>query len=265
MPAPGACALDLNADLGELVGDDPEHLDDLLLRVVTSANVACGGHAGDDASMARVCRLAADRGVAVGAQVSYVDREGFGRRRLDVAPDELAAQLVAQVDVLRRHARAAGTDVSYLKPHGALYNVAADDTAVAEGVVAAVLRDADAQGRVLPVLTLPTGALAGAARDAGVPVVGEAFADRGYTSAGRLVPRGQPGALVQDADEVVARVLRLAREGSVVAVTGEVVALDAASVCLHSDTPGAAATATSLRAALEAAGVVVRTFVEQVP
>lgn len=262
MATHGAPELDLNADLGEGVGDDPEALDDLLLRAVTSANVACGGHAGDDASMARVCRIAAERGVAIGAQVSYVDRSGFGRTRLDVGSDVLERQLVDQVDVLRGHARSAGSDVRYLKPHGALYNAAADDHDVARAIVRAVLRDAEATGRALPVLTLPGCALAREALDVGLAVAAEAFADRGYTAAGRLVPRGEPGALVLDPQEVVERVLRLVRDGLLVAVDGSVVPARPRSVCLHSDTPGAAATVAALREALDRAGVRVRPFTD---
>ena len=262
MTPPEGPALDLNADLGEGVGDSPEALDDELLRAVTSANVACGGHAGDDASMARVCRLAAERGVAIGAQVSYVDREGFGRVRLDVRRDRLEDQLVEQIETLRGHARHAGSDVQYVKPHGALYNAAADDPDIARAVVGAVVRAAETTGALLPLLTLPGCVQARTAEQAGVPVAGEAFADRGYTALGRLVPRGEPGALVTDPDAVVARVLRLVTQGVLVAVDGTVVAVRAASVCMHSDTPGAAATAAALRHALEDADVRVRPFVQ---
>jgi 5-oxoprolinase (ATP-hydrolysing) subunit A len=243
-------ALDLNADLGEGIGDDPDALDDALLRTVTSANVACGGHAGDDLSMARVCRTAVERGVAIGAQVSYVDREGFGRTRLDVPCGELEGQLLDQVQALRVHARDAGADVEYVKPHGALYNAAVDDPHVARAVVGAIVRDAETTGVVLPVLTLPGSELARRAVQAGVPTAAEAFADRGYTAAGRLVPRGEPGALVTDTATVVARVLRLVMTGVVAAVDGSLLQVRAVSVCLHSDTPGAVGTAAALRQAL---------------
>ncbi len=194
--------LDLNADLGEGIRTralDPAALDAALLDVVTSANVACGGHAGDDTSMARVCRAASSRGVAIGAQVSYVDRAGFGRTRVVVDAHTLRAQLVEQIATLRRHARDAGVDVSYVKPHGALYNVAADDDATAAVVVDAVLRDSETARRTpLPILTLPGSALALAADARGVRVVGEAFADRAYASTGRLVPRATDGAVISD-------------------------------------------------------------------
>jgi len=257
--------IDLNTDLGEGVsgepGLDPAELDDLLLESVTSANVACGGHAGDDVSMARVCRLAVERRVAIGAQVSYVDREGFGRTRLDVAHGTLVAQLLEQLGALRAQAVAASGSVDYLKPHGALYNAAAADAQVARAVVDALLADAASTGTCLPVLTLPRCQLARSAAAHGIPVVGEAFADRAYTGDGLLLPRSQPGAVIHDLDTVLARVVRLARLGLVRSADGVEVPLDARSVCVHSDTPGAARTAAAIRAALADAGVVVQSFV----
>jgi len=260
-----AAVIDLNADLGEGVsGDpdvDPDELDELLLQQVSSANVACGGHAGDERSMARVCRLAVQRGVAVGAQVSYVDRAGFGRVRLDVAEETLVAQLAEQVAVLRAIATAQGGAVTYVKPHGALYNTAADDRAVAASVVESVLLDAERHGHTpYPLLTLPGCALAQVAAARGVAVVGEAFADRAYTCDARLVPRGTAGAVLDDPATVVARVVRLATDGVVRSIDGTDLAIGAASVCLHSDTPGAARTAALVRAALIAAGVDVHPF-----
>jgi UPF0271 protein len=258
-------SIDLNADLGEGVsGDDdlePELLDDLLLQHISSANVACGGHAGDERSMARVCLLAVQRGVAIGAQVSYVDRAGFGRRRLDVAQAALVAQLVEQIAVLREIATGQGGAVSYVKPHGALYNAASDDATVAASVVEAVLADAERHGNPpYPLLTLPGCVLAQVAAAHAVPVVGEAFADRAYTSGGRLVPRGTSGAVLTDPDAVVARVVRLATEGLVRSVDGTDVVVGARSVCLHSDTPGAARNAQLVRAALDEAGIAVAPF-----
>ena len=263
--------LDLNADLGEGVSGDadltPAGLDDLLLRQVTSANVACGGHAGDDESMARVCRLAVDRGVAIGAQVSYVDRTGFGRTRLDVDHDTLVGQLLDQLEALRAHATAAGGRVGYLKAHGALYNAATTDADVARAVVDAVLSDAARTGAArtgaaLPVLTLPGCILADLATAQGIPVVGEAFADRAYTDQGLLVPRSQDGAVIDDETAVVTRVVRLASTGLLTSIDGVDVSVSARSVCLHSDTPGAARAAARLRQALEAAGVAVAAFVD---
>ena len=254
-PALARASIDLNADLGEgASGDeglDPERLDDLLLQQVSSANVACGGHAGDARSMARVCRLAVGRGVAIGAQVSYVDRAGFGRTRLDVAHGTLVAQLSDQVAALRAIAIAEGGAVTYVKPHGALYNAAADDESVAASVVEFVLVDAERHGHPpYPLLTLPGCALAQVAAARGVPVVGEAFADRAYTRDSRLVPRGTAGAVLDDEATVVARVVRLATEGMLRSIDGTDLAIGAASVCLHSDTPGAARTAALVRAAL---------------
>jgi UPF0271 protein len=264
-PSLARAAIDLNADLGEGVsgdpGLDPERLDDLLLQQVSSANVACGGHAGDDRSMARVCRLAVKGGVAIGAQVSYVDRAGFGRVRLDVAHETLVTQLAEQVAALRAIAATEGGAVSYVKPHGALYNAAADDRSVAESVVESVLSDADRHGHTpYPLLTLPGCALAQVAAARGVAVVGEAFADRAYTSDARLVPRGTAGAVLDDPATVVARVVRLATQGLVRSIDGTDVAIRAASVCLHSDTPGAARTAALVRTALIDAGVAVVPF-----
>jgi UPF0271 protein len=239
---------DLNADLGE--GD--QAMDDVLLEIVTSANVACGGHAGDDESMRRICAAAAASGVAIGAQVSYVDREGFGRRRLDVGEDLLAEQIAEQIRLLGMHARAEGTDVAYVKPHGALYHAAVHDVAVAE----AVLRGSDG----LPVLTLPHGSLRERALAQGTRAYAEAFADRGYTAEGNLVPRGEEHALLDTDDAVKERVQRLVEQSEIVAVDSTVLTIDAHSICVHSDTPGADALARAVRIALEAAGVRVAAF-----
>ncbi|GAB2630258.1 5-oxoprolinase subunit PxpA [Streptomyces capparidis] len=248
--------IDLNADLGEGFGRWTLTDDDALLAVVTSANVACGFHAGDPSTMRRVCERAVERGVRIGAQVSYRDLAGFGRRAMDVPPGELADEVTYQIGALEVFARAAGGRVAYVKPHGALYNRAVDDAAQAAAVVAGVLR---AGGR-LPVLGLPGSALLRAAREAGLPVVGEAFADRGYTARGTLVPRREPGALVTDPGAVVDRSVRLARDGRVTAVGGERVAVAARSLCVHGDTPGAAELARRVRRAVEEAGVRVEAF-----
>ena len=248
--------VDLNSDLGEGFGAWRLGDDDALLDIVTSANVACGFHAGDPQIMTTVARTAAARGVAIGAQVSYADLRGFGRRAMPVTPDELYADVLYQLGALDGIARAAGTRVSYVKPHGALYNRVVDDESQAAVLVAAV-HDYDPG---LPLLTLPGSAAGAVAERTGQPVVTEAFADRGYTATGRLAPRGTPGALVTDPDEVVARVLRLATTGRLVAVTGEEVAVSARSLCVHSDTPGAVTLARAVRDALAAAGVEVRRF-----
>jgi len=248
--------IDLNADLGEGFGRWTLTDDDALLAVVTSANVACGFHAGDPSIMRRVCALAAAAGVRIGAQVSYRDLAGFGRRAIDVPPGELADEITYQIGALDVFARAAGTRVTYVKPHGALYNRVVADEAQAAAVVDGIRR-ADA---TLPVLGLPGSALHRAAAQAGLPTVAEAFADRAYTAAGTLVPRGTPGAVIADEETVVTRSVGIARDNEVVALTGERIAVRARSLCVHGDTPGAAALARRLRAALEQSSVRVAPF-----
>ncbi len=225
--------IDLNADLGEGVTDD-----DALLEVVTSANVACGFHAGDDEVMRAVCERAASLGVVVGAQVSYADREGFGRRPMDVHHDRLADWVAEQIATLGDIATAAGTVVRYVKPHGALYNRVADDASQAAAVLAG-------SGQ-LPVVGLPGSIVLDLAERAGRTVVPEGFPDRGYTAAGRLLPRGEPGALITAPDEVAANAVVLAGHR------------DVRTVCVHGDSPGAVDTARAVRAALEGAGYLVR-------
>lgn len=234
--------IDLNADLGEGFGVWRLTDDDALLGVVTSANVACGFHAGDPLTMQRVCARAAARGVAIGAQVSYRDLAGFGRRRMNVAPAELTADVLYQLGALDAFARAAGTSVRYVKPHGALYNTAVDDPAQASAIVSAV-RSYDAS---LPVLGLPRSRLQAAAVGAGIPFIAEGFADRAYRPDGRLVPRSESGAVHTDEATIVAQARSLV--GTV------------QSLCLHGDTPGAVAHATAVRAALEADGVELASF-----
>jgi len=248
--------VDLNADLGEGFGVWRLGDDEALLGVVTSANVACGFHAGDPTTMRRVCAGAADAGVALGAQVSYRDLAGFGRRFIDVDPGELAADVLYQLAALDGIARAEGARVRYVKPHGALYNATVAHEAQARAVVEAV-RAYDA---ALPVLGLPGSALLRAAESAGLRPVAEGFADRGYTADGGLVPRREPGALVHDATEVAARAVRMAVDGTVLAVDGSTVPAPVASVCVHGDTPGAVELARSVRTALEQAGVPLAPF-----
>ncbi|MFE9370939.1 LamB/YcsF family protein [Streptomyces sp. NPDC006711] len=256
MTRPATTAIDLNADLGEGFGHWRLTDDENLLRVVTSANVACGFHAGDPAIMRRVCALAAERGVRIGAQVSYRDLAGFGRRSMDVPSDELAAEVAYQIGALEVFARAAGSRVSYVKPHGALYNRVVRDEEQAAAVVDGVLL----AGGGLPLLGLPGSRLLAAAARAGLPVVTEAFADRAYTAHGTLVPRGQDGAVISDPDAVVARAVAMAVRGTVAAHSGEQVTVGAGSLCVHGDTPGAVELARRVRAALESAGVRVAAF-----
>ncbi|MFC4066093.1 LamB/YcsF family protein [Actinoplanes subglobosus] len=238
--------MDLNADLGEGFGAWRLGDDDALLDVVTSANVACGFHAGDPSTMASVCRKAVEKGVAIGAQVGYRDLAGFGRRRIDYAHDELRDDIVYQIGALDAFCRIAGDRVRYVKPHGALYNTAAVDELQASAVVAAVV----AYDPALPVLCQPGSVLAVRAAEAGLSVAGEGFADRGYLPDGRLVPRSRPDALVHDPDEVVARVVRMAVDGTVTAVDGSTVECRVRSICLHGDTPGAVVLARAVRAGL---------------
>jgi UPF0271 protein len=249
-------SIDLNADLGEGFGRWQLTDDEQLLSVVTSANVACGFHAGDAVTMRRVCELAAARGVRVGAQVSYRDLAGFGRRAMDVPSAELTAEVAYQIGALEVFARAAGTRVSYVKPHGALYNRVVHDEEQAAAVVAGVLL-ADA---TLPVLGLPGSRLLEAAAKAGLPGVTEAFADRAYTEEGTLVPRGQEGAVVTDPEAVVERSLGLARDRAVISRSGARIEVSARSLCLHGDTPGAVELARRVRERLEASGIRVEAF-----
>jgi len=247
--------LDLNADLGEGFGQWRLGDDDALLEVVTSANVACGFHAGDASTMRRVCERAAQRGVAIGAQVAYRDLAGFGRRFIEMDPTELADEVLYQIGALQACARAAGTTVSYVKPHGALYNATVRHAAQA-GAVASGVR---AFG-VLPVLGLPGSELLAAVEKAGLEPVAEAFGDRGYTPEGTLVPRSRPDAMLTRTADVVDRAARLASAGEIVAVDGTVLRVDARSLCLHGDTPGAVEHARAVRDRLVADGIELAPF-----
>lgn len=240
--------IDLNADLGE--GFGPWRLGDdvALLSVVTSANVACGFHAGDPPIMRRTCAAAVENRVTIGAQVSYRDLAGFGRREMDVAPDELTAEVLYQIAALDGIARAEGGRVRYVKPHGALYNRIVRDPVQAAAVVAAVV----AYDPALPMLTLAGSAVHGVG---GLTVVNECFADRAYTPEGALVSRREPGAVIDDAHAVATRALRMAVDGTVEATDGSEVRVDARSICVHGDTPGAVELARAVRTTLEQAGV----------
>ncbi len=242
--------MDLNADLGEVVDGVPTD-DAGLVEVVTSANVACGFHSGDATTMRRVSGLCVERGVAIGAQVSYRDREGFGRRFLDVDPAALAGDVLEQVASLDALARSVGGRVTYVKPHGALYNAVVHHEAQAAAVVDGVLAFDDS----LAVLGLPGSRWLALAEAAGLRPVREAFADRAYSADGTLVPRGEPGAVLTDEAAVVDRCVRLATAGEVVAADGTVVRVDAESLCLHGDTPGAVRLVRAVRTALAGAGI----------
>ncbi|NBE99913.1 LamB/YcsF family protein [Nonomuraea sp. KC401] len=248
--------IDLNADLGEGYGIWRLGDDLALLDIVTSANVACGFHAGDPVTIRRTCAAAVDRGVAIGAQVSYRDRAHFGRREMDLEPEELCAEVLYQLAAVDGIARAMGGRVSYVKPHGALYNRICRDEVQAGAVIDAVA-DYDP---TLPVLTLPGSVVHEVAAVAGVPTVNEAFADRAYTPAGMLVPRREPDAVIHDAVVVAARARQMAVAGSVTASDGSSVQLAARSICVHGDTPDAVRLAQGVRDALLAAGVVLQAF-----
>ncbi|OJY47653.1 MULTISPECIES: 5-oxoprolinase subunit PxpA [unclassified Pseudonocardia] len=248
--------IDLNSDLGESFGRWTLGDDEAMLGVVTSANVACGYHAGDATTLRSTCARAAANGVTVGAQVSYRDLAGFGRRFIEMDESELADDVVYQLGALEGLCRVAGTTVRYVKPHGALYNAVVHHREQARAVVAAV-RDYDP---ALPVLGLPGSELLRAAEAAGLRAVPEFFVDRGYTPEGTLVPRSQPGALLDDLDAVTARVLRMVTDGVVEAVDGSHVRATAESVCVHGDSPGAVAMALAVRDGLASAGVELRAF-----
>jgi UPF0271 protein len=251
-----AVSIDLNSDLGEGFGAWTLGDDDALLEVVTSANVACGFHAGDPDILRRVCGLAAERGVVIGAQVAYRDLHGFGRRAMDVEPTTLTNEVIYQIAALDGFARVAGTRVSYVKPHGALYNTVVHHVDQAAAVVEAVrLYDAS-----LPVMGLPGSSILDQAVDAGLRTVTEAFADRGYTPQGTLVPRSQPGALLHDPQEVAERMVTMVRTGQLRASDGSDVAVSASSICVHGDSPAAVEMAVAVRRALTEAGIDVHPF-----
>ncbi len=249
--------VDLNSDVGESFGRWQLGDDAAMLALVTSANVACGFHAGDPRTLRLTCETAARRGVVVGAQVGYRDLAGFGRRFIDVDPLELTDDVLYQIGALEAMAKASGTSVRYVKPHGALYNTAVHHQQQAQAVVDAVL----AYDPSLPLLGLPGSALLAAGERAGLRTVREAFADRAYTPEGTLVSRREEGAVLHDPDVVGARVVQMVTEGSVVAVDGSIVALEADSVCVHGDSPGAVEMAAAVRSRLDEAAVDVRAFV----
>ena len=248
--------VDLNSDVGESYGRWTLGDDAALLEVVSSANVACGFHAGDPSTLRETCSKAVEQGVVIGAQVGYPDLVGFGRRFVDMEPAELTDAVVYQLGALDGMARVAGARGAYLKPHGALYNTIVHHEAQAAAVVQAVA----AYDAALPVLGLPDSAFLRLAEDHGLRTVTEAFADRAYTPAGTLVSRREAGAVLHDPAEVAERVLRMVSAGEVVAVDGTVVRLAPDSVCVHGDSPGAVEMARAVRGALESAGVTIRAF-----
>ena len=249
-------SVDLNADLAEGFGVWELGDDSAMLDIVTSANLACGFHAGNPLGIARACREAVRRGVRIGAQVGYFDLAGFGRRRIEVEPAELTAEVIYQIGALRALAGAAGSTLGYVKPHGALYNTIVTEREQARAVAEAV-HSVDAS---LPVLGLAGSVFFEEARRLGLRTVAEAFADRAYLPDGRLVPRGQEGAVLADTDEIAERVLGMVTTGEVRAVDGSTIGIEAESVCVHGDSPGAVRIASAVRRHLTANGVELTAF-----
>jgi UPF0271 protein len=248
--------MDLNSDVGESFGNWTFGDDASIIESVSSANVACGFHAGDPTGIRATCSAAAAAGVTVGAHPGYRDLAGFGRRFMDVDPGELTDDVIYQIGALQTLARAAGSSVRYVKPHGALYNTIAVHERQARAVVRAVREVDDA----LPLLVLPGSVIEAEARSAGLRTVVEAFADRAYQPDGSLVSRREPGSVLHAEAEVVEHVLRMATDGEVVAIDGSRIRIAPESICVHGDTPGAVAMAAAVRGALASAGVDVRAF-----
>ncbi len=248
--------VDLNSDLGEGFGQWTLGDDDALLGIVTSANVACGFHASDASIMRRVCDRAVERGVVIGAQVGYRDLPGFGRRFIDIEPDALTQDVIYQIGALDGLARVAGSRVSYVKPHGALYNAIVHHDEQAAAVVRALV-DYDP---TLPVLGLPGSVWLRRAEEAGLSVVPEAFADRAYTPEATLVSRRLPGAVLDDVDEIARRCVAIATGEPITDIEGGSLTVNAGSICVHGDTTGAVDIARSVRKALATAGVSVAPF-----
>ncbi len=250
-------SVDLNADLGEGFGVWELGDDAAMLDVVTSANVACGFHAGNPVGLSRTSRAAAERGVRIGAQVSYLDLAGFGRRFIDIAPAELTAEVIYQIGALQALARAAGSDVAYVKPHGALYNTIVTHREQARAVAEAV----HAVDPGLPVLNLAGSVFFEEAERLGLRTVAEAFADRAYRADGTLVSRREEGAVLHDPEQIAERVSRMVQYGQVLAVDGSTIDIRVESVCVHGDSPGAVQIANAVRERLLRDGVDLAAFV----
>lgn len=248
--------IDLNSDLGESFGQWRMGDDAAMLDIVTSANVACGFHAGDPAGILRTLKAAKAKGVTIGAHVAYPDLVGFGRRNMDVASDELTADVIYQIGALQALAHAAGTAVRYVKPHGALYNTIAHDKRQALAVIEAI-RTVDPN---LVLVALAGSSLIELARNEGLTCIAEAFADRAYTPQGTLVSRREAGAVLHDAEQVAQRMLRLVKSGTVEAIDGSITRIEAESICVHGDSPGAIQMAREVRQLLEQSGVSLQAF-----
>ncbi len=243
--------IDLNCDMGESFGRYTIGSDEAMMPYITSANIACGLHAGDPLVMERTVRLAQEHGVGIGAHPGFPDLQGFGRRVMQLAPEEAEAFVLYQVGALAAFAKAAGAELVHVKPHGALYNLAARDRPLAEAIAQAVARFS----RQLILVGLANSLLVEAGLEAGLPVAREAFADRAYEADGSLRSRRLPGAVLEDPAQAAEQVVRIAQEGLVVAYTGEEVPVQAETICLHGDTSTAVEIAKTIRGELEAAGI----------
>jgi 5-oxoprolinase (ATP-hydrolysing) subunit A len=243
-------SIDLNADVGEGCASDVD-----LVPLVTSANIACGAHAGDRDTMRRAVELALRSGAAIGAHPGFADRENFGRRELSISPAAAAGLVVGQARILMEVASELGARVGHVKLHGALYNMAARDRALAEAVASALAEESRSSGSRLILVALAGSVLASVGRDLGLRVVGEAFADRTYRRDGTLTPRSEQGAVIGDADAAARQAVRIARDGSVAAADGAEVRVEAGTICLHGDGPSAVEFARRVRRELAAAGI----------
>lgn len=249
--------IDLNSDVGESFGSWTMGDDAAIFSSVSSANIACGFHAGDPQTMARTCRAAVAGGISIGAHVGYNDLAGFGRRFIQVSGTELADDILYQLGALDATARAAGGEVKYVKPHGALYNAIVHHEEHAQAVIDAIR----AFGRDLPVLLLPGSLALSKAQQAGLRPVSEAFADRNYNPDGTLVSRTQSNAMLHDPTQITENMVRLASDGQIRAVDGSIIHTSAESICVHGDTAGAVAVAAAVRAGLESSGIDIKSFV----
>lgn len=248
--------IDLNSDLGESFGQWKMGNDTAMLKIVSSANIACGFHAGSPEGILRTLKAAKLNHVTVGAHVGYPDLVGFGRRNMDIASDELSADVIYQIGALKGLATAVGCQVSYVKPHGALYNTIAHDKRQAMAVIDAICA-IDSQ---LVLVALAGSPLIGWAKERGLTVVAEAFADRAYHSNGALVSRRESGSVLHDPEQVAQRMLQLVNEGGVISIEGDFTPIEAGSICVHGDSPGALAMAQNVRELLQQHGVEIRAF-----
>jgi UPF0271 protein len=248
--------IDINCDMGESFGAWPMGADDQVMPHITSANIACGAHAGDPAVMRRTVRLARDAGVAVGAHPGFADLQGFGRREMQMPPQEVEDSVLAQIGALAAVARAEHSALRHVKAHGALYNMAARNRPLADAIARAIA----AFDPSLIMFGLPGSSMIDAGRDAGLRVAAEGFADRAYQPDGSLTPRSQPGAVIHDPDAVVSRAVRMVRDGVVLTASGQEIPLRIDTICVHGDTPGAPELTRRIRAGLEAAGIAVRSL-----